>query len=276
MAYSFVSQGIALAKLLRLDRPHLSSASDPDSSDVRVQNEHGRRVWWTSYCLDRMLSTDLGLEPAHLTEPDLPSSAGLVGIELEEFFDPRPLISHAQLSEIKRRVVEAASTKRLRAAADEGERRRIILPCLDTLRAWRESLGPGMAFEFPDGIPDEMMALPFTRVLSSLYLRYHQVSELLQNWVPIRLTQQCFILLLRPFYFQELASIAHGRGNLTTFSGSESRVPPPIQIFDDDALSMKADCLQAARNNCKILLDLCKHGKIGTYHGTPPFSLLFQ
>lgn len=65
-----------------------------------------------------MLSTDLGLEPAHLTETDLPSSVGLVGAELEELFDPRPLISHTQLSEIKRRVMEAASTKKLRAAAD--------------------------------------------------------------------------------------------------------------------------------------------------------------
>lgn len=176
MAYSFVSQGISLAKLLRLDRPRPTRVSDPDSSDVRVQNEHGRRVWWTSYCLDRMLSTDLGLEPAQLTAPDLPSSAGLVGAELEEFFDPRPLTSHAQLSEIKRRVMEVASTKRLRTAADDEERRRIILPCLDMLRTWRESLGPGMAFEFTDGIPDEMMALPFARVLSSLYLRYYQVS----------------------------------------------------------------------------------------------------
>lgn len=45
-----------------------------------------------------------------------------------------------------------------------------------------------MAFEFTDGIPDEMMALPFARVLSSLYLGDHQVSELLRNRVSITLT----------------------------------------------------------------------------------------
>lgn len=58
------------------------------------------------------------------------------------------------------------------------------------------------------------------------------------------------------------------------FASSESRVPLPIQIFDDGALSVKADCLQAARNQCKILLDLCKHGKISMYPGTPPVNLL--
>lgn len=46
-------------------------------------------------------------------------------------------------------------------------------------------------------------------------------------------------------------------------SGSESRVPQIVSMTDDIAISIKVDCLQAARSNCKILLDLCKHGKIG-------------
>lgn len=44
------------------------------------------------------------------------------------------------------------------------------------LRAWREGLDAEMTFEFNDGIPDDMIALPLARVLSSLYLRYRQVS----------------------------------------------------------------------------------------------------
>lgn len=175
MAYSFAAQGIAYARLLRLDRPRPRAAGE-DASEVRVQNEHRRRVWWTSYCLDRMISTDLGLEPAQLAPPDLPSSAGLVGAEADEFFDARLLAAHAQLSEIKRRVVGAAAAECMRVGSDDGERQRLIWPCLEMLGAWREGLDEEMSFDFQGGIPDGMMALPFARVLASLYLRYYQVS----------------------------------------------------------------------------------------------------
>lgn len=73
-----------------------------------------------------MVSTDLGLGPARLTAPELPSSTGLVGGERDEFFDARPLTAQAQLCEIKRLVVEAAASKCLRGIVDDRERQRGI------------------------------------------------------------------------------------------------------------------------------------------------------
>ena len=175
-AYFYASQSISLAKLLSLDKPEQSA------HESRIAQEHRIRVWWTSYCMNRMVSTELGIPPTH--EPasrdlKLPSSAHLTPQELEEFFDPSLLTAQTQLCQIKFRVVETAS-HHLRMSAD-GKPLEVLGPCLTTLQEWRQHLTGGMSFTFDRGIPKEMLDLPACRILASLYLRYHQVYQTLHT-----------------------------------------------------------------------------------------------
>ncbi|KAM6518616.1 hypothetical protein FSOLCH5_007379 [Fusarium solani] len=109
-AFLYASQSITLAKLLHLDKaqPYQSKdAANQSTNHQRVASEHMRRLWWTSYCMDRMVATELGLTPTQWTIPQavsLPSSAGLMSEDLGQFFDPAILAAQIQLCEIKRRV----------------------------------------------------------------------------------------------------------------------------------------------------------------------------
>lgn len=177
-AYFYAAQSISLAKLLSLDKPELpGDLVLGQVGQERVIQEHRKRVWWTSYCMNRMVSTELGIPPAH--EPasrdlQLPSSAHLAPDDEEEFFDPKLLTAQTQLCQIKFKVVETAS-HHLQMSAD-GSPLDILGPCLTTLQEWRQHLPRGMSFTFDNGIPKEMLGLPAARVVASLYLRYHQVS----------------------------------------------------------------------------------------------------
>ena len=70
------------------------------------------------------------------------------------------------------------------------------------------------------------------------------------------------LIILRPFYLQELSSvIRHGHA--------------AFQAQDSLAAAVKRECLQAARNNCKILVDLYDRGRIGELtNNTCRFHLL--
>lgn len=67
---------------------------------------------------------------------------------------------------------------------------------------------------------------------------------------------QCFTVFMRPFYFHDLSLLMSDRvpDTQSTNLGED---------FSDCVQAMKMDCLHAAQNNCKILLDLARHGKIG-------------
>lgn len=177
-AYFYAAQSISLAKLLSLDKPEPPSdlVTEQVAHEERIVQEHRRRVWWTSYCMNRMVSTELGIPPAH--EPasrdlPLPSSITLTPEEEEEFFDPELLTAQTQLCQIKFKVVETAS-HHIRMSAD-GRPLDVLDPCLTTLQEWRKHLPSGMSFTFDNGIPKKMLELPAARVVASLYLRYHQV-----------------------------------------------------------------------------------------------------
>ena len=177
-AYFYAVQSISLAKLLSLDKPEPPSdlVTEQVAHEERIVQEHRRRVWWTSYCMNRMVSTELGIPPAH--EPasrylPLPASITLTPEEEEEFFDPELLTAQTQLCQIKFKVVETAS-HHIRMSAD-GRPLDVLDPCLTTLQEWRKHLPSGMSFTFDNGIPKKMLELPAARVVASLYLRYHQV-----------------------------------------------------------------------------------------------------
>ena len=124
-------------------------------------------MWWTSYCMNRMVSTELGIPPTH--EPasrdlQLPSSGQLTPGEQEEFFDPGLLSAQTQLCQIKFKVVETAS-HHLRMSAS-GKPLDILRPCLTTLQEWRKHLSRGMSFTFDHGIPKEMFGIPSCRIVA--------------------------------------------------------------------------------------------------------------
>ncbi|KAL2681054.1 hypothetical protein Neosp_008657 [[Neocosmospora] mangrovei] len=178
-AFLYASQSITLAKLLHLDKAQPYQCKDAvhqTSDHQRVTSEHMRRLWWTSYCMDRMVATELGLTPTQWTIPQtvsLPSSAGLMSEDLDQFFDPAILAAQIQLCEIKRRVWDT-----------------------------------------------------------------------------------CFTVLLRPFFLQELSGIMQERLGKPTQS---------MTTASDQIQAIKIQCLEAARNNCIILLDLSTNTKIAKY-----------
>ncbi|KAK1702984.1 hypothetical protein BDP67DRAFT_550042 [Colletotrichum lupini] len=226
--------------------PHPLPKALDQQRKVRVMNEHRKRLWWTSYCMDRMISTELGVAAAVACVPEgmqLPSSAGLDAEDLEEFSDPGLLTMQTQLCEIKRNVVRTAAQH---VDVDDERRLEIIKPCLDTLQEWRSSLPQQVAFTFEESLPTRLMEAPHGRILASTYMRYHQ----------------CFILLLRPLYLQKLSSIVQKRrsNNPPRFTGTDT----PIDT-DDPMRAVKIQCLQAARNNCKILLGLWNYDKIAKF-----------
>lgn len=143
-----------------------------------TEREHWKRVWWTSYCLDRMTSSDSGLESAfHGDSPELdhPDDSLLLPEEMQEFSAGQYLTAQSKLCLIKRRIDGASCRLRSDDSRDPQE---ILEPTLDLLEHWRSELPPDMSFTFEDGIPLAMAELPAMRSLASLYLRYHQVRNL--------------------------------------------------------------------------------------------------
>ncbi|KAF9872883.1 hypothetical protein CkaCkLH20_09746 [Colletotrichum karsti] len=247
-AYSYASQSIALAKLLQLQKPSTDSNHGAGGNSIQLMNEHRKRLWWTSYCMDRMISTELGVAPALSSVPDgiqLPNSNGLTVDELEELSDPNLLTATTQLCEIKRFVVITAAKY---GDVDEEKRLEMIRPCIEMLQEWRGNLPSSMTFTFEENLPTRLMENQFGRILASIYLRYHQ----------------CYILLLRPLYLQKLSSIVQKR-RLNSQQVQPSRVGSLPTEGDDPMKEVKIQCLEAARNNCKILLGLWNYDKIAKF-----------
>ncbi|KAI1028015.1 hypothetical protein LB505_002339 [Fusarium chuoi] len=98
----YISQSIALARLLQLDDPETfkhKSSGRQDSQSQQINKEHMLRLWWTTACLDKILALELDLMPVHLSsslELPLPSSEGLSSKDEEEFFDLELLLVEIQ------------------------------------------------------------------------------------------------------------------------------------------------------------------------------------
>jgi hypothetical protein len=159
-AYAYAGQSVRLAHGLGLDHPAPASLSN-------LEREHRKRVWWTAFCVDRMISTELALHPAFTglgSELDYPDSSSLTAEEKEEFFDPVLLTALIKLCEIKGDVVNTVS--RLKQN-DITEPYQVLRQCLQGLdRCGRE---------LPDRVFSGGDSLPESRICSSLALRYHQV-----------------------------------------------------------------------------------------------------
>ncbi|CAH0057385.1 unnamed protein product [Clonostachys solani] len=239
MAYKYATQSLAVAKLLYLDKAPVSSPN----TEQQVLLEHKKRLWWTSFCMERMVVAELGISPAHGRSNlglALPTAENIPESELNQFFDSRVLSLQTEMCEIKCQIIEAVS--HLRQVSDLETMLFELWPCLSTLQSWRQHVPSSISFDFTKGVPVEMIYLPCARGLASLYLRYHQ----------------CFTVILRPLFSKELSLILQGADPKQFESGLTMTQRQRIQV-------LKREGLQAARNNCRILLDLVARGKLAKF-----------
>ncbi|KAH8892981.1 hypothetical protein GQ53DRAFT_793732 [Thozetella sp. PMI_491] len=246
-AFVYASQSVTLAKLLHMDRPqpNVAGCSPVQIQDSRrVVNEHMVRLWWTAFCMDRMVAAELGVSPVQTNIPEvqLPSSTHLLREDLPQFFDPHVLTAHTQLCEMKRRVANTVTG--LLRNSNGYDIFGTLQPCLDELHQWRQRLPSHLEFCFDSGIPPTMRELPSARGVASLYLRYHQ----------------CFTVLLRPFYLQDFLNIMQNRAASGNTNGDGAN-----PADHERRRGFKIGCLQAAQRNCRILSDLFRHGKLAKF-----------
>ncbi|WKT48666.1 hypothetical protein QSH57_013596 [Fusarium oxysporum f. sp. vasinfectum] len=98
-AVIYISQSIALSRLLQLDDPDTYQPKISERQDSKgrcIAKEHMLRLWWTTVCLDKTLASELEMTPGDLSPSlkfPLPSSEGLSSEDEEEFFDLELLLA---------------------------------------------------------------------------------------------------------------------------------------------------------------------------------------
>ncbi|KAM0077152.1 hypothetical protein ACKRZS_011307 [Fusarium odoratissimum] len=98
-AVIYISQSVALSRLLQLDDPDTYQPKISERQDSKgrcIAKEHMLRLWWTTVCLDKTLASELEMTPVDLIpslELPLPSSEGLSSEDEEEFFDLELLLA---------------------------------------------------------------------------------------------------------------------------------------------------------------------------------------
>ncbi|KAI1370794.1 hypothetical protein F4677DRAFT_437509 [Hypoxylon crocopeplum] len=222
-AYIYAGLNAKMCNMLQL---HKASSSLDCSPVVR---EHRKRVWWSTFCIDRMASTQLGLLPSlQIEQVDLeyPTQTGLLPDDLEEFSDPDYLTARVQLTIIQ---ADAANNVCHLGQDDAEDIDTILRPVLRRLDAWREGLPAHMALGLQDSLPELLGQMPLMRSLANLHIRFNQ----------------CVIVLLRPLLLRQIACI---------LSKEES------SASQNDLVDMNDTCLRSARSNLRILIDVRKRG----------------
>lgn len=142
-----------------------------------AEQEHGKRVWWTTVCMELMTCTELSLRPACGLDRgrclELPSSDHLSFDDKADFSEPQYLNAQIQLCRIKYRVTQAICE--LRSGSLE-EAHNIINPCLEHLRQWRQKFDM-LSLEFSESgkFSTSTLGHPQMRTIASIILRYNHV-----------------------------------------------------------------------------------------------------
>lgn len=142
--------------------------------------EHHKRIWWTTFQLDAMTSAEVGLRPTLCFDDAqlaLPADELLSHQDQRDFHDAQILAAHLKLCGIRSDIADVVG--RLQQE-DFTNYRQVVQQPLGRLEQWRLELPAHCSFEFSQGIPPAMLSLPSMRSLTSVYLRYHQVSHVLQ------------------------------------------------------------------------------------------------
>ncbi|VUC29706.1 unnamed protein product [Clonostachys rosea] len=218
-AYMYAGISARLCNTLQLHQV----ASSRDCSPV--EREHRKRLWWSTYCLDRMTSTQTGLPPSFQVEQtDLgyPSDAEIPLNDANEFTDVEFLTARVQLTMIEENNLKSVP---LIGRDDARDIETIVRPKLRRLHTWKEGLPSHMASELRNDARDNTDSQGAKRALANLHLRYNQ----------------CLILLLRPLLLRQVGCI---------FSKEESSVP------QDDLKELNNICLKSARTNVQIMINM--------------------
>ena len=163
-----------MADLLRLGSPQKISPTDLDRSE-HIRVEQDKRTWWTSWCIDLMVCTELGVSPIHKNNNkrlELPSNNGVEEFQ-GQFFNAQLLKAQIELCQIRLQVIETVTTRLQKGALDR--LRSVLSPCLTAINTWRKDLPLDLSFDFNEGIPQTLATSSLLRSVASLYLRYHQV-----------------------------------------------------------------------------------------------------
>lgn len=142
-----------------------------------LEQEHRKRVWWTTICMDVTTCIELSLEPACVFKEDsigFPDSSQLSMEDAEEFSDPQYLTAQVKLCRIKYQIIKTVSELRFGNAV---EAQALIGPCLQALNRWSLEFSPRLEFTEQGGFLDNTLAFSPMRTVASLLLRYNQVRR---------------------------------------------------------------------------------------------------
>ncbi|KAJ6441132.1 proline utilization trans-activator [Purpureocillium lavendulum] len=226
-AYMYAGMSARLCNLLRLNQP------PPQSSGSNSDHEHQKRVCWTSYCLDKMASSELGLMPSFQpgqVKLEYPSNNPISPEDAGQFHEAEFLCARIQITLLKAEAdVFIDMWQSIRDDISHVERQ--VQAILAKLHCWLVELPRQMSFDCESGIPEAMARMPTMRSLASLYLRWYQ----------------CFILLLRPLFLKRITHILSDEVSLAS---------------EKNLLDFSNRCLASARTNLCILLGLWRQEQI--------------
>jgi proline utilization trans-activator len=166
-AYMYAGMSARIANSLMLHRPTMT--------DGPVVAEYRKRVWWTTFLMDTMVSSEMGLRASvgfAQAEHAFPSDEQIHPIHRADFWDSYIMTAHLKLCNIRVHILETVGQIQ---ESDFASYERVIAVPLQELDVWKTELSPLIVFDFSNGVPQQMLDLPSMRSLASLYLRYHQV-----------------------------------------------------------------------------------------------------
>ncbi|KAI9048299.1 hypothetical protein LZ554_008094 [Drepanopeziza brunnea f. sp. 'monogermtubi'] len=229
-AYTYIGLAMRLSMMLGLHR------KIPESSPLSAaERQHRIRVWWTVYCLDRMMSSKLG-HPAMMQDTDidadLPSLDGLSPKDSADFYDPAYLLASISLARIVENVLG-----NIYHIPQPGRANTFVQGVQTIFTSLRN---------FQSGLPAMLRLEPYNtpmyanRSVASLHLHFNQ----------------CVILTTRPILFY----VFRQRFNQTGGPGSEKPHPLPHMVC-----ALSDACIQAARSSNQILSQLWVDGCLAMY-----------
>lgn len=143
-----------------------------DNGMLPHEREHRIRVWWSVYCLDRLMSSKVG-HPAMIQDDQidtqLPSLDGLSQQDSLDFYDPAYLLAQINLSRITGTVLGSIyQIPQLRRANTFVQG---VQKVLTNLRNFHENLPLLLKLNYSSS------PLYANRTVASLHLHYNQVRS---------------------------------------------------------------------------------------------------
>ncbi|EXJ79177.1 hypothetical protein A1O3_08678 [Capronia epimyces CBS 606.96] len=158
---AFLYIGLALRMAISLG---LHQEVDDPGMDV-VEREHRRRVWWSVYSMDRILSVKSGNPVSiHDEDIDIALPSPIPGVE-PEFSPPRVMAHYTQLSRILGRIGEGIYRKKSKSGTSLLAS---VQSIMNDLSNWLKHVPPELRIDF------KALDRPLSREGVSTFLHYYQ------------------------------------------------------------------------------------------------------